>query len=63
MKYDDDVCKPMIVCEEYRKIFEGVYNKVVRLQQKRGLEMRLKSCHVPLQHYHKSVLTVALMLH
>ena len=27
------------------------------------LEMRLKPCHVFLQHYHKSVLTVALLLH
>ena len=27
------------------------------------LGMRLKPCHVFLQHYHKSVLTVALLLH
>ena len=30
---------------------------------KRCLEMRLKPCHVFLQHYHKSLLTVALLLH
>ena len=44
-------------------LFHTTFRQCMEVFLKRCLEMRLKSCHVFLQHYHKSVLTVALLLH
>ena len=44
-------------------LFHTTFRQRMEVFLKHCLEMRLKPCHVFLQHYHKSVLTVALLLH